>query len=94
MVEAVFELGEKSAVLEKFRSRPIVTGCAVITSEAKSDDGMFDVHRIGDRLFFEIPDALLGRDMLIMSRYAKTQDGLADGGACRGVFAGGEPHRQ
>jgi hypothetical protein len=37
--------------------------------------------RVGDRLLFEIPDALLGRDMLIMSRYARTQDGLADGGA-------------
>ena len=54
---------------------------AVVTSEARTDTGMFDVHRVGDRLLFEIPDALLGRDMLIMSRYARTQDGLADGGA-------------
>jgi hypothetical protein len=54
---------------------------AIVTSEARTDSGMFDVHRVGDRLLFEIPDALLGRDMLIMSRYARTQDGLADGGA-------------
>jgi hypothetical protein len=53
----------------------------VITSDARTDAGMFDVHRVGERLLFEIPDALLGRDMLIMSRYARTQDGLADGGA-------------
>jgi hypothetical protein len=54
---------------------------AVVTSDARTDSGMFDVHRVGDRLLFEIPDAMLGRDMLIMSRYARTQDGLADGGA-------------
>jgi hypothetical protein len=54
---------------------------AVVPADAQTDTGMFDVHRVGDRLLFEIPDALLGRDMLIMSRYARTQDGLADGGA-------------
>ena len=27
----------------------------VITKEAKSDDGLFTVHRIGDRLYYEIP---------------------------------------
>jgi hypothetical protein len=53
----------------------------VVPVGAQTDAGMFDVHRVGDRLLFEIPDALLGRDMLIMSRYARTQDGLADGGA-------------
>ncbi|CAN5360459.1 zinc-dependent metalloprotease [soil metagenome] len=54
---------------------------SVVPATAQTDRGMFDVHRVGDRLLFEIPDALLGRDMLIMSRYARTQDGLADGGA-------------
>src|SRR5262245_20836968 len=27
----------------------------VITKEAKSDEGLFTVHRIGDRLYYEIP---------------------------------------
>lgn len=45
------------------------------------DEGLFTVRRAGPRLLFEIPDAMLGRDMLIMSRLAKAQDGLADGGA-------------
>src|SRR5690606_28565108 len=30
---------------------------------------------------FEIPDSLLGRDMMVMSRYHRTQAGLADVGA-------------
>ena len=53
---------------------------AVVTSSAVSDRGMFDVHRVGDRLLLEIPDSLLDRDMALMSRYARTQEGLADGG--------------
>jgi hypothetical protein len=53
----------------------------VVPASARSDDGLFTVHRVGESLLYEIPDSLLGRDMIIMSRYAKAQDGLADGGA-------------
>jgi hypothetical protein len=38
----------------------------VITDEAISDEGLFDVHRIGDDLYFEIPRDVLGRDMLLV----------------------------
>jgi len=54
---------------------------SVVPATARTDRGMFDVHRVGARLLFEIPDSLLGRDMALMSRYASAQDGLADGGA-------------
>src|SRR5690606_12285598 len=53
---------------------------AVVPASAQSDDGMFTVHRVGERLLFEIPDSLLGRDMSLMSRYAEVQTDLADGG--------------
>lgn len=53
----------------------------VVPASAESQTGLFTVHRAGDRLLFEIPDGALGRDMIIMSRYARTQDGLADGGS-------------
>lgn len=53
----------------------------VVPAAATSDEGLFRVHRVGPTLLFEIPDALLGRDMIIMSRYASAQQGLADGGA-------------
>ena len=52
---------------------------AVPTGEP--DGGLFTVHREGGRLLFEIPDSLLGRDMIVLSRYASAQYGLADGGA-------------
>lgn len=53
----------------------------VVPASAESDDGLFDVHQVDGKILFEIPDAILGRDMLIMSRYDKVQDGLASVGA-------------
>ncbi|MBI4428126.1 MAG: zinc-dependent metalloprotease [Ignavibacteriales bacterium] len=52
----------------------------VITKEAKSDTGVFIVHRIKDKLFFEIPAKLLGSEFLLVSNQAKTQAGLGYGG--------------
>jgi hypothetical protein len=52
----------------------------VVPAGAESRSGLFDVHMVNDRLLFEIPDSILGRDMVIMSRIAKTQDGLGLGG--------------
>lgn len=53
----------------------------IVTAEAESQSGLFDVHSVGDQLFFEIPDAVLGRDMIIMSRFAKAQEGLSNAGS-------------
>ena len=39
----------------------------VITEETETDEGVFDVHRTEGTLLFEIPDSLLGRDMLLVS---------------------------
>jgi len=47
---------------------------------AASDEGLFTVHQMDDKIYFEIPEAMLGRDMAVMSRYASVQDGLANGG--------------
>jgi hypothetical protein len=43
----------------------------VITAEARTRRGMFATHRVGDRLYFEIPARELGRDMFIVGRYAR-----------------------
>jgi hypothetical protein len=42
----------------------------VITREAITRRGMFAVHRVGDRLYFEIPEKEMGRDELLVGRYA------------------------
>lgn len=36
----------------------------VITAEAKSDPGVFTVHKVDEKYYFEIPAAALGREML------------------------------
>jgi hypothetical protein len=56
----------------------------VVPASAESRQGLFHVHLVEGRILFEIPDAILGRDMLIMSRYDKTQEGFADVGATMG----------
>ncbi|WP_026956191.1 zinc-dependent metalloprotease [Algoriphagus vanfongensis] len=52
----------------------------VITKDAKSKDGLFKVHQIDDKYYYEIPDSLYGRDMLMVTTIAKTADGIGYGG--------------
>jgi hypothetical protein len=43
----------------------------VITAEAKTKRGLFAVHQLNDRTYFEIPARELGKDMLIVGRLAR-----------------------
>ncbi|VAV86122.1 FIG00552894: hypothetical protein [hydrothermal vent metagenome] len=52
----------------------------VITKDAKTDKGLFTVHQIDDKFFYEIPDSLFGREMLMVTRIAKTANGIGFGG--------------
>jgi hypothetical protein len=56
----------------------------VITEEAESDDGVFTVHRLDDKVFYEIPEAELGREFLWVSRIARTSEGVGYGGQALG----------
>ncbi len=44
---------------------------------AESEEGLFTVYQPDGRIVFEIPDDMLGREMVVMSRYARSQEGLA-----------------
>ncbi|WP_298544493.1 zinc-dependent metalloprotease [uncultured Aquimarina sp.] len=52
----------------------------VITKKAKSDPGLFTVHNIEEKYFYEIPDSLFNREMLMVTRIAKTATGIGFGG--------------
>ena len=52
----------------------------VITKEAKTDAGLFDVHIVDDKHYYEIPDSLFNREMLMVSRIAKTASEIGFGG--------------
>jgi hypothetical protein len=52
----------------------------VITSKAKTKEGLFHVHELEGKWFYEIPDSLLGREMLMVTTIARTADGIGYGG--------------
>lgn len=52
----------------------------VITKEAKTDTGLFDVHVVDDKHYYEIPDSLFNREMLMVSRISKTASNIGFGG--------------
>jgi hypothetical protein len=49
----------------------------VITEKMVTDDGLFQVHRDGDDIFFEIPVDQLDKDMLWVTTMAETQAGFS-----------------
>ncbi|MCC5941203.1 MAG: zinc-dependent metalloprotease [Balneolaceae bacterium] len=42
----------------------------VITADAVTGKGVIDVHQVDEKVYYEIPDSLLGRDFLMVSRVA------------------------
>jgi len=47
----------------------------VITDKAKTDKGLFVTHKVEDKYYFEIPDSLLGREILVVNRISKAPAG-------------------
>lgn len=58
----------------------------VITGKALKDAGLFNVYKIDAKYYYEIPDSLLNREMLMVTRIAKTATGIG--------FGGGEANKQ
>jgi len=52
----------------------------VVTKAHKTDDGLFKVHSKDNSYLFEIPDSLINREMLMVTRIAKTASGVGFGG--------------
>jgi len=52
----------------------------VVTKDAKTTSGLFAVHQIKDRYYYEIPKRELNREMLFNVRIAKTTNGVGYGG--------------
>jgi len=53
----------------------------VVTDKAVTKVGLFTVHKVEDKWYFEIPDSLMNREMIVTTRYNK----IAGGG---GKYAG------
>ena len=59
----------------------------VIDSTAVTQDGLIDVHKVGEKYLFEISDSLIGKEIMTITRYSKTPAG-------GGIFGGEEINRQ
>jgi hypothetical protein len=53
----------------------------IITKDAVSDDGLITVHKVEDKYYFELPNTLLEKEILIVSRISGHVKGLNFGGA-------------
>ncbi len=48
----------------------------VITDKAITKKGLFTIHKVEDKWYFEIPDSLMGRDLLVVNRLSKAGAGM------------------
>jgi len=53
----------------------------VITKNAETRKGVFSVHKVDEKYYFEVPDSLLERDMLIVSKISGYVENFSFGGA-------------
>lgn len=51
-----------------------------LVAKAAKDEGLFTVYCLDEKYYFEIPDSLFGREMLMVTRYAKTAMDIGFGG--------------
>jgi hypothetical protein len=51
----------------------------VITSKAKTDRGLLTTHKVDDKYYFEIPDSVLNREILVVNRISKAAAGARAG---------------
>jgi len=67
-------------VVEVGKPEPATKYHEIITDDAETEEGLFTVHKVNAKLYFEIPDNQLGRDMLLVSRIVRAQSGTGYGG--------------
>ena len=71
----VFSLGtnaqKKDSTEKEKKPKKEKTYKEIITKDAITDDGLFKVHKVKDKYYYEIADSLLGRDMLMVTRIVK-----------------------
>jgi len=52
----------------------------VVPASATSRDGLFSVHQVDDKWLYEIPEEMLGREMILITRVTRTPAGMGFGG--------------
>ena len=75
LITLVFSFGinaqKKDSTEKEKKPKKEKTYEEIITIDAITDDGLFKVHKVKDKYYYEIADSLLGRDMLMVTRIVK-----------------------
>lgn len=61
---------QKKSTIKKFSD--------VIPAGTKADGGLFNVYKVDQKYYYEIPDSLLGREMLVITRFTQTPVALKE----------------
>ncbi|AUC80577.1 zinc-dependent metalloprotease [Nonlabens sp. MB-3u-79] len=77
--KAVAEASKEAAAKSSKKKSKFKSYDTVITSEALTDEGLFKTHQVGEDFFYEIPNNLLKKDMLWVSRIAQIPSNLGGG---------------
>lgn len=72
---------DSSETPKKKEKGPFKDYSEVITSQAQSDEGLFTFHKVDDKYYFELPEEILEKEVLIVSRISGHVKGLNFGGA-------------
>ncbi len=80
----LFKKKEKTETADTTQSKA-KDAYADLLKGATTDRGMFDVHRKGNDFYFEIPDSLMGRDILVVNKISGVPYALNDAGLNKGM---------
>lgn len=87
MITAAVALLATAALAQPQKSMKTADGplsySQLITGNARTQHGYFTIHQVEDKYYFEIPDSLLGRDIMVVNRVVKAVIGS-------GMYAGDE----
>lgn len=64
----------------------------IITDKAVSKKGLFTVHKVEDKFYFEIPDTVMNREIMAVTRFVKVPANGGTGG--RATYGGEQVNRQ
>ncbi|MFB9079171.1 zinc-dependent metalloprotease [Flavobacterium procerum] len=78
---------EKKADSTSTQPKGMLAYNKVITDKAKNKAGLFTVSQVDTKYYFQIPDSLFNRYMLVVTRYLSTPEGM-------GIFGGEKANEQ
>ena len=68
----LFSKKSKKSDIKKEEVKKLKPYKEVITKNAKTSIGLFTVHQVGAKWYFEIADSIVGREIMSVTRFSKT----------------------